>query len=227
MKGFGTVVTGTLVSGPIRQDDELSCCPQAVRVKVRGLQVHGRREGGRTPARRVAVNLGGVEVADLARGDTLCTPGAFEPTPPRRRRRRRAAAMRARLRHGARVRFHQGTTELLGRVAIAARPGGQRSQPSKCAAADRPYVADSVSKRRPCSRAATASSCAPYSPSVTIGGGIVLDPHPPRSAHSQRRRRAARFGGSTLPGAAPVRDESAVLAFVDERGAAGLRAPRW
>ena len=118
VKGFGTVVTGTLVSGAIREETELVVLPRDVTVKVRGVQVHGHAAAEAAAGNRVAVNLGGADVADLARGDTLCEPGAFEPT----RRRDVVIDLLADsrpLRHGARVRFHHGTTELLGRVAIA------------------------------------------------------------------------------------------------------------
>jgi selenocysteine-specific elongation factor len=118
MRGFGTVVTGTLTSGTIHTDQELVVLPSGRRVKVRGLQVHGAAQASAGAGRRVAVNLGGVDVADIARGDTLTRDGAFEAT-------RRFDAVidllpDARpLRHGGRVRFHHGTTELLGRVALA------------------------------------------------------------------------------------------------------------
>ena len=119
MRGFGTVVTGTLTSGTLRVDDELVVLPADRRAKVRGLQVHGAAQPWAGPGRRVAVNLGGVDVAEVGRGDTLTRPGAFDVT-------RRFDVLvdllpdAKPLRHGARVRFHHGTTELLGRIALAA-----------------------------------------------------------------------------------------------------------
>ena len=80
MKGFGTVVTGTLLSGTLREDQDLVILPRERRVKVRGLQVHGQRENRAEAGRRVAANLGGVDVTDLERGDTLCEPGAVTVT---------------------------------------------------------------------------------------------------------------------------------------------------
>jgi selenocysteine-specific elongation factor len=212
IKGFGTVVTGTLVSGALAEDQELVVLPRERRVKVRGLQVHGSRERSATAGRRVAVNLGGVEVSDLARGDTLTEPGAFEPT-------RRADVVldllpEARpLRHGARVRFHHGTSEVLGRVALAAVRGTQEVvselQPGASAYARVRLEAPAVLTRgdRFIVRA--------YSPPITIGGGAVLDPHPPRSgirtaAGLDRMRRLD--GG----------DASVLLTYVQERGTAGL-----
>jgi selenocysteine-specific elongation factor len=80
MKGFGTVVTGTLVSGRLGADAELAVAPGGGRVKVRGVQVHGEKRGEAVAGQRTAINLAGVEVVDVARGQALVTPGAFEAT---------------------------------------------------------------------------------------------------------------------------------------------------
>ena len=99
----------------------------------------------------VAVNVGGVELTQVTRGDTLCTPGAFEST----RRvdvRSISSAMRGRFAMAARIRFHQGTTEVLG-------AGGDSRRHSSLAAAG--YARDPVRRRPPCSRAAIVSSFAP------------------------------------------------------------------
>ncbi len=219
IKGFGTVVTGTLVAGTLEDDRELVVLPGERVVKVRGLQVHGRREPVADPGRRVAVNLGGVEVGELARGDTLCASGAFEPTQRVDVVVELVAGGRP-LRHGSRVRFHQGTTELLGRVAVAARrtdgasivevpPGGaafvriRLERPAVLTRGDRFII-----------RA--------YSPSITIGGGQVLDPHPPRAGirTATALGRFRRLDG----GDDPAGIDHAVLTFVVERGRAGLPA---
>ena len=172
MKGFGTVVTGTLVSGRIRVDEGLALLPGERIVKVRGIQVHGTSASEAVAGQRTAINLGGVEVADIARGQTLATPGSVSVT-------RRADAVvellpsAKTLRHGARVRVHNGTSEILGRVSIAGpsateiAPGGRAlvrlrlEQPAVLTRGDRFII-----------RA--------YSPPITIGGGRVLDPAPIR-----------------------------------------------
>jgi len=218
VKGFGTVVTGTLVSGTIREETELVVLPRERVVKVRGLQVHGHREAEAGPGNRVAVNLGGVEVGDLARGDTLCTRGAFEPT-------QRLDAViellgEARpLRHGSRVRFHQGTTELLGRVAVAA-ARGEQSPLVEVAPGGSAYIRLRLEAPAILTRGDRFILRA-YSPSVTIGGGVVLDPHPPRVGV----RTAAGLGRfRRLDGAEGIASaEAAVLVFVEERGESGLR----
>ena len=77
MKGFGTVVTGTLLSGSVPVDAELALMPGMRVAKVRGVQVHGERRPAAVAGQRSAINLGGVEVSEIARGQNLVTPGAF------------------------------------------------------------------------------------------------------------------------------------------------------
>jgi selenocysteine-specific elongation factor len=197
MRGFGTVVTGTLTSGTLHVDDDLVLLPSGRRVKVRGLQVHGVTRDDASAGRRVAVNLGGVDRADVERGETLTVPGAYEVT------RRFDAKIELLpdappLKHGGRVRFHHGTTELLGRVAL----GPDRytrirlEAPAVLTRGDR-FVLRS------------------YSPPMTIGGGLVLDPIPARTP--LRTAAAAERFASLDSG-----DPAAAAAFLRERGAAGL-----
>jgi selenocysteine-specific elongation factor len=183
MKGFGTVVTGTLVSGQVRVDDELVIAPGGRRAKVRGLQVHGTPQSVAVAGQRSAVNLSGVEVDEIERGQSLVTPGTFEST------RLADAALELLgdakpLKHGARVRFHQGTAEILGRVALigptAAEPGAQRAVPTVVPGA-RAFVRFRLERPAVLSRADRYVIRA-YSPSITIAGGQILDPRPPRTA---------------------------------------------
>jgi selenocysteine-specific elongation factor len=219
VKGFGTVVTGTLVSGTIRNETELVVLPRDLTVKVRGVQVHGHASAEAVAGNRVAVNLGGVDVEDLARGDTLCERGAFEPT-------RRLdvvidlLADARPLRHGARVRFHHGTSELLGRVVIAGdrEEGGRTAElaPGRSAYARIRLEGPAVLSRG--DRFILRS----YSPSVTIGGGVVLDPHPPRSGIRSVAAHV-RFRQLDAAGAAEPALDNALTAFIDERAEVGLR----
>ncbi len=80
MRGFGTVITGTLVAGRIRPDDELSLVPGERVAKVRGVQVHGSTTSEAVAGQRTAVNLGGLEVGDVARGQTLAAAGSLTVT---------------------------------------------------------------------------------------------------------------------------------------------------
>src|SRR5262245_60614256 len=80
VKGFGTVVTGTLVAGRVSENDELIALPDDRRVRIRGLQVHGQPVRTVESPHRVAVNLGSVDVHTLARGVTLATPASLPVT---------------------------------------------------------------------------------------------------------------------------------------------------
>ncbi|MGE5244329.1 MAG: selenocysteine-specific translation elongation factor [Betaproteobacteria bacterium] len=223
MRGFGTVVTGTLVSGRLHEDDELTVAPGGRTVKVRGVQVHGARRPEAVAGQRTAVNLGGIEVDEIARGQTLMTPGTLEET-------RVADAVLEVLadakpiRHGARVRFHQGTAEILGRVAIAGPPvaGDERAVPVLGPAA-RAYVRLRLEKTAVLTRGDRYILRA-YSPAVTIAGGRILDPHPPRgairtaAALERLRRLDAGAPGADRAGA----DREAALVMIEGAGAAGL-----
>ncbi len=180
MKGFGTVVTGTLVAGRLAVDDELVIQPRDVvggisrTVKVRGLQVHGQKQTSVSAGHRTAVNLSGVDVADVWRGQDLATPAAFETT--------RVAdavvdvlATAKPIKHGQRVRFHQGTAELLGRVSIVGASEGRVD------AGARGYVRLRLESHAVLARGDRYILRA-YSPPITIAGGVILDPQPPRTA---------------------------------------------
>jgi selenocysteine-specific elongation factor len=192
MRGFGTVATGTLVAGSIRVEDELVLLPSERTVKVRGLQVHGGKRDAAVAGERAAVNLGGVEVQDVARGETLSRPGALTIT---RRLDATLDLLRGAkpLRHGARVRFHQGTSEVLGRVAVS---GEAEIQPGGTA-----FVRIRLETAAVLTRGDRFILRA-YSPPTTIAGGSVLDPAPPRigvRTASGRARFAALSGGGDEP----------------------------
>jgi len=207
MKGFGTVATGTLLSGCLSQDDDLVLQPSGRSVKVRGLQVHGVSQAEAVAGQRVAVNLAGLEVADVSRGETLTRPGAVTVTQHVDVRVELLQSAKS-LRHGARVRFHQGTRELLGRVALSE---GPHVEPGTAVFARVHLEAPVVLVRgdRFILRA--------YSPLSTIAGGTVLDPLPPRRG-VRTPAGATRF--------AQLREvdtpDDAVMAMMDERGLAGL-----
>ncbi len=207
MKGFGTVATGTLLTGRLAEDEELALEPSGRSVKVRGLQVHGASQAGAVAGQRVAVNLAGLEVADVSRGETLTRSGSVTVTRHVDVRVELLESARP-LRHGVRVRFHQGTRELLGRVALSE---GLHVEPGASAFARVHLEASVVLVRgdRFILRA--------YSPLSTIAGGTVLDPLPPRRG-ARTAAGAARF--------AQLREadtpDDAVMAMVDESGLAGL-----
>src|SRR5581483_620735 len=80
MKGFGTVITGTLIGGTITRDEELELLPAGKGVRVRGIQVHGAATDRARAGERTAINLANIATDDLARGMMLTKPGMLEPT---------------------------------------------------------------------------------------------------------------------------------------------------
>lgn len=171
MKGFGTVITGTLVSGRLGVDDDVVLLPSARRAKVRGIQVHGTTAIEAVAGQRTAVNLGGVEVGQIARGETLAEAGSLSVT----RRIDTAIDLLASakpLKHGARVRLHHGTAEVLGRVSIA-------GTAVELAPGERTFARVRLETAAALTRGDRFILRA-YSPPITIGGGTVIDPAPTR-----------------------------------------------
>ncbi|MGH7377367.1 MAG: selenocysteine-specific translation elongation factor, partial [Candidatus Methylomirabilales bacterium] len=175
MKGFGTVVTGTLLAGSLKVADEVVVLPEGARSRVRRLQVHGEAVEQAFAGQRTAVNLPGIEVSGIARGSLLCLPGTFRPASAMDATLTLLADAPRALKNRGRVRFHLGTSEVLARVVFLDR---EELEPGQSA-----YVhlrLESRGAALPQDRFVIRS----YSPAVTIGGGIILDPAPP-----ERRRK--------------------------------------
>lgn len=116
MTGFGTVVTGTLLDGPLHVGDTVEAVPGGPTARIRGLQTHRRAVDEATPGTRVAVNLAGVGVNDLSRGQVLAEPGRLEPMLTFDARVR--ALERRALRHNLRVAVHLGAAEAQARLRV-------------------------------------------------------------------------------------------------------------
>ena len=80
MRGFGTIVTGTLMSGKIKVGDNVDIMPEGLKAKIRGIQIHGKAEESASAGQRTAINLQGIDKEVLDRGDVLTTPDTFEPS---------------------------------------------------------------------------------------------------------------------------------------------------
>ncbi|MHB8539597.1 MAG: selenocysteine-specific translation elongation factor [Candidatus Acidiferrales bacterium] len=204
MKGFGTVVTGTLISGTLRVEDEVELSPTGRRLRVRGLHSGGRAVPRAEAGQRTAVNLADVEAGEIERGMALATPGIFQAT---RRIDARVTLLPSAqaLKNRTRVHFHQGTTEtvatvnLLGENALAA--GGTALAQLRLEQRILVLPGDRFILRQ-------------FSPLVTIGGGAVLDALAPR--HKNRDAGAARLLKAWESG---MREEIiAALALEDARG---------
>jgi selenocysteine-specific elongation factor len=170
LRGIGTVATGTLWSGTIGEGDELRVEPSGRSVRVRSVQVHNRPVERAEAGQRVAVSLPGVERQELRRGDVLVTPGSVLASF------RLDVALEPLGELPPRVVLHHGTAETAARVACVGDRFAQLrlSRPVVAARGDRVVL-----------RAGT-----------TVGGGVVLDPNPPR--HSDLARFEALGRGETL-----------------------------
>ena len=169
MKGFGTVVTGTLVAGTIRREEEMEVFPTGRKVRVRGVQVHGQASDAAVAGQRTALNLAGASTEDLSRGMTLAPPAMFSAT--RRvdvRLRLLSSAPRA-LRHRSRVHFHSNTMETVAEIVLH----GTKQLAAGAEAFARLKLPEPA-LLLPGDRFIIRQ----FSPVVTIGGGGVLDPAP-------------------------------------------------
>jgi selenocysteine-specific elongation factor len=224
VKGFGTVVTGTLVSGTIEHGADYVLLPSGRPVRVRGLQSHGDARPQVEAGNRLAVNLGGIEVDDIHRGDTLAVPGALTVT-------RRFDAVIENdsprpIRNGARVRVYQGTSESLGRLTL----GAADSADSSGTDLQNLPLAELAPGGRAFARVRLETAAAltrgdrfvmrSYSPLATIGGGSVIDPQP-RQAPVRSAKAAGRFA-RLAPSNASDAAARAVVAMVEEAGVRGL-----
>lgn len=175
--GFGTVVTGTVFAGKIEVGETVEVLPSGRPARVRSIQVHGQKAEQAQAGQRAALNLAGVERADLERGMVIAHPGVFKATEMIDARLHLLADAPRTLMNRMRIRFYIGASEVLGRVRILDRdellPGDDSlvqihlEEPVICAPQDR-YIIRT------------------YSPMLTIGGGQVIDPYPQRE-HRRRR----------------------------------------
>lgn len=179
IKGFGSVVTGTAISGELEVDSEVDVLPAAGRSRARNIQVHNEPRARVSAGERVSVNLADLPLESLRRGEQVTTPGTLRPSqvitaslellpdaPP--------------LKDQTRIRFHHFAAELLGSIRIVDGSGAEIPRGGKAYVQVRlesPVIAvagDRFVIRR-------------YSPSVTIGGGQILDAHLPKFTRNTRR----------------------------------------
>lgn len=168
MKGFGAVVTGTLVSGSIAEGDELELLPPLSRVRARGIQVHGKSVARANAGQRTAVNLGGIETAAIERGMVLAPVASLRATQILDVSLSVLGTAPRALRSRTRVRFHIHAAEVLARLHVLDErgqiaPGGTGFAQLRL---ESPVAA--VSEERFILRS--------YSPSLTVAGGRILDP---------------------------------------------------
>ncbi len=184
MKGFGTVVTGTLVAGTIRREQELEVSPTGRRVRVRGAQVHGQTADSAVAGQRTALNLAGASMEDLARGMTLAPAETFKTTRRADVKLRLLSSAPRALKNRARVHFHSYTMETVAEVLLHERMELDSISATDTKSGRRQLLAgDEVFARLKLPEAVLLLPgdrfiIRQFSPVVTIGGGVVLDAAP-------------------------------------------------
>ncbi len=181
MKGFGTVVTGTLIAGSVGRDDEVELFPSGRRLRVRGVQSGGKMVERARAGQRTALNLAGIDHGEIRRGMVLAAPGRFQTT-RRLDARVHLLASARKLKNRTRVHFHQGTTETIAELLLIGAgelvPGGSAFGQLRLRDPFLVLPGDRFILRQ-------------FSPVITIGGGVVLDALAPR--HLQRQGPVAPF----------------------------------
>jgi selenocysteine-specific elongation factor len=168
MKGFGTVVTGTLISGSIEKEAEVEVFPSGRRARVRGLEVHNQPSAAALAGQRTALNLAGIEARDVTRGMVLAAPGLFRVTSCLDVSLSLLPSARP-LKNRARVHFHCGTAETIAEVVLL--------DGKKLNTAERTYARLRLAEPGlflPHDRFIIRQ----FSPVTTIGGGSILDSQP-------------------------------------------------
>ena len=181
MPGFGTVITGTLSDGNLHVGDEVEILPSRLRTRIRGLQTHKKKEDAAVPGSRTAVNISGINVDQVKRGDVIAYPGSFSSSQRIDVRFHLLPDVIQPLKHDTQVKLFLGAAEISSRVRLLGSeellPGDEGWLQIEL---DSPIVTtrgDHYILRRP-------------SPGETLGGGIVVEPHP--------KKRHKRFSAEVL-----------------------------
>jgi len=191
MKGFGTVITGTLISGNVHVGETIMIYPSQITSKVRGSQVHGQSVNQAGAGMRTAINFQGLEKASITRGEVLSNPGVLKPSYMLDVSMHYLKSNKKPIKNRARVRYHAGTNEILGILILLDRdellPDGTTVAQIRL---DAPVAAMSADR----------FVIRSYSPVRTIGGGQILNPIPQK--HKRFRTEVIK-GLSRIPDMAP------------------------
>jgi len=172
LKGFGTVVTGTVLSGSLRQDEEVQQFPQQRSVRIRGLQAHSQTVSEVFAGQRAALNLAGITKEEIQRGDQLAKEGSLLTSYMLNASLTLLEDVSAALKNRTRIRLHLGSQEVFGRIVLLE---GETLSPGKTTLVQ--FRLESLV----CTRHGDRFIVRSYSPMFTLGGGMVIDPSPSKS----------------------------------------------
>ncbi|MCI5222960.1 MAG: selenocysteine-specific translation elongation factor, partial [Candidatus Electrothrix sp. AR4] len=180
MKGFGTVITGSSLSGRIAVGDDLMFYPGELSAKIRGIQVHGKEQEIVEAGHRTAINLQGIEKEEISRGDLAATPGTMQPSTLLDADLHYLENNLKKLKNRTQVRLHVGTREIVGRVVLMEEDGVDPGADTNIQL----ILQDPVAVW-PGDRFVIRS----YSPVSTLGGGVILNNAPPKRKRAVERDR--------------------------------------
>jgi selenocysteine-specific elongation factor len=208
LKGFGTIVTGTLIGGSFIVGDQVEILPSGIQSRIRGIQTHKKKQEIASPGNRTAINLIGVEVGDITRGDVLCKPHSFSPTNMVDVEVKVLEDYPDKLCHDDAVKVFMGTTQMMARVRTLGKneihPGQSGFIQLMIAGQVVAKEGDRLILRRP-------------SPATTIGGGVVIDSLP-----DKRHKRFAQDVVQRLLVHASGSDQDRVLMAIEDFGVSDL-----
>jgi len=207
MKGFGTVITGTLISGKLKVGDEIEILPSRKRCKVRGIQVHNQPAEASIAGQRTAVNLQGVEKREVQRGEVLIHPGTLTPTQRLDGYLTMLPTAEHPITHASTHRFHVGTSLHLAKIYLLDKESlGPSDEGFVQFVFEEPVIA--LPKDRFVIRGSGKIQ--------TLGGGEILAIHPPR------RKRNAKQALETLRLLKDGSDRDKVMFFIKDNGLRGI-----
>ena len=205
MSGFGVVVTGTLSDGQLSVGDEVEILPRGLKGRIRGLQTHKKKEEIAVPGSRTAVNIAGVDIESIQRGDVVAHSNQYLPTRRLDARLRLLGDSTSSLRHNDEVKFFTGASETIATVRLL---GAEELNPGEEGWIQlelrEPVVAvrgDRFVLRRP-------------SPGETLGGGAVVD--------HQAKGRHKRFDGNVLKSLESLAQGSPAAVLLEAANSLGI-----
>ncbi|MDU9048869.1 MAG: selenocysteine-specific translation elongation factor [Candidatus Electrothrix sp. Rat3] len=217
MKGFGTVITGSSLSGRVAVGEDLMFYPGGLTAKIRGIQVHGKEQEVVEAGHRTAINLQGIEKEDINRGDLAATPGTMQSSTLLDADFHFLANNSRKLKNRTQVRLHVGTREILARVVFMEKDTVEPGEN-----ADIQLIIQEPVAVWPGDRFVLRS----YSPVATLGGGVILNNAPPKRKRATERDRARNQAVFSIykadSGGEALIDK--MLLFLEESGRQGITA---
>ncbi len=207
MKGFGAVVTGTSIAGRVTVGDEIELYPQGGRGRIRGIQIHSREVEEVEAGHRTAINIQGLDMDAIHRGEVLATPGCLRPSYMLDAEFTYLSSNKKNLKNRARVRVHLGTAEIMGRLVLLEQEEGLPGDVLNVQ-----ILLEEAAVVWPGDRYVVRS----YSPVFTIGGGTILNPR------ASRKRRRFRDENQRIFQAYRAEADELAIFHLDESGVNGL-----